>query len=373
MPSRILREQFITSGSVASLPPETQLRFPRYLLVADDWGGFQWQAVVLWARLFPHLMEYVSIDDVAGDLEAMVKAGILRSWEDAEGRRWASFPGWFRHNRRPRPGAVRKTPTPPWEEGVPSVEKALAAQRPTTRAGRLGVPEADPEGDRRKAAAQRKAAWRARRRAEAVAQGGANHLMAPSTVGKGVVSDDVPGDVPDVPLDVPGHVPPDVPGQHGTSASQDFDFTVAPRRRRRGAAVARPQPQPQPHGEAEAGAAATPFPTPQPPPLSLLPDLPPDVSPVVARLPCTGGEFSTYAVTEAAVAAWADAFPNVDPRQELKRIALHLETNPKKTFRGMPKFLLRWMARSQDWAARNGRLPSKEPMQLKELKYRPEE
>lgn len=83
-------------------------------------------------------------------------------------------------------------------------------------------------------------------------------------------------------------------------------------------------------------------------------DSPPS-SPVVASLPCVGEGPKEYGVTAAQVAGWSEAYPGVDVAGEVRKAHAWLEANPKrrKTHRGCPAFLVRWLGRAQN----GGRLP----------------
>jgi len=88
----------------------------------------------------------------------------------------------------------------------------------------------------------------------------------------------------------------------------------------------------------EPQAAAEPLASPGPP------------SPVVARLPCVGKGPKEYAVTEAEVASWREAFPAVDVPEQLQRMRVWLEAHRsrRKTHGGVPKFVVGWLSRQQD-------------------------
>lgn len=83
-------------------------------------------------------------------------------------------------------------------------------------------------------------------------------------------------------------------------------------------------------------------------------------SPAVAVLACVGDGPKEYVVTEAQVAEWRPAYPGVDVAGEVRRAKQWLDANPtkRKTHRGCPSFLVRWLARAQD-SGRPGREPPK--------------
>jgi hypothetical protein len=85
----------------------------------------------------------------------------------------------------------------------------------------------------------------------------------------------------------------------------------------------------------------------QPPPAERAPE--PD-SPVVLELPCVGKGPKAFAVTERHVAEWREAFPGVDVTEQIRRARVWLDANPtkRKTQRGAPAFLVRWLSNAQD-------------------------
>lgn len=112
MPSRILRESFVTSESVASLSPAVQDRLPRYFLLADDFGCFLVQPAVIRGRIFP-LRPDVEATTVESDLTDYARVGVVRLYCGPDGKRYAWFPHWNEHQRPARAGSVRKFPAPP--------------------------------------------------------------------------------------------------------------------------------------------------------------------------------------------------------------------------------------------------------------------
>jgi hypothetical protein len=76
---------------------------------------------------------------------------------------------------------------------------------------------------------------------------------------------------------------------------------------------------------------------------------------IVFTFECLSGK--KYLVTKAKAEAWAEAFPAVDVRIELKRMAIWLEDNPanRKTEKGFPRFATKWLSRAQNQAGRIGR------------------
>ncbi|MBI5068144.1 MAG: hypothetical protein HZB56_07875 [Deltaproteobacteria bacterium] len=85
---------------------------------------------------------------------------------------------------------------------------------------------------------------------------------------------------------------------------------------------------------------------------------PQPASPVVVTIPCVGNGPKTYDVTEELVSKWKPVFPGVDVRGEVLRAAAWADANParRKTARGCPAFLTRWLAKAQDSGRGNGSL-----------------
>lgn len=83
---------------------------------------------------------------------------------------------------------------------------------------------------------------------------------------------------------------------------------------------------------------------------------PSDSSPTFMKFPVVGKE-KEWGLTEAKAREYREAFPGVDVDQELKALRQWCVDNPtrRKTFRGMPAFLSRNLARKQDRGGSNGR------------------
>jgi len=101
-----------------------------------------------------------------------------------------------------------------------------------------------------------------------------------------------------------------------------------------------PEPEPEPNSSEQLsldGASAAE----QPAPVEMLPLV---------------GTTDEYPVTADEVREWAEAFPGVDVRAELKRMRVWLVANPRKrkTRRGISAFVVSWLTRQQDRPARYG-------------------
>jgi hypothetical protein len=89
----------------------------------------------------------------------------------------------------------------------------------------------------------------------------------------------------------------------------------------------------------------------------------------VIQFPCTGKGPHLVEITEAQVEEWTKDFPGVHVPQELRFMHAWLVANPtkRKTARGIPAFVVRWLAKEQNnpkaqgRAAPNSRSYSKTP------------
>lgn len=89
-------------------------------------------------------------------------------------------------------------------------------------------------------------------------------------------------------------------------------------------------------------------------------------TPFVPQLPleifdCIQGE--KFEVYYPAVKKWQDTFPGIDVRMTLKRIKAWVDANPtkRKTKRGMPSFIVKWLSKEQDRTGTRGALSSDKP------------
>ena len=76
----------------------------------------------------------------------------------------------------------------------------------------------------------------------------------------------------------------------------------------------------------------------------------PDLSPVIYQVPCKGLGAKTWPLTQAKMDEWAEAFPGIDLKAELRKAIQWLKDNHKngKTAQGMPAYFGRWLGRAQD-------------------------
>lgn len=128
MPKRMLDDSFLSSPSLAKCSPRAQDAFPRFILLADDFGCFDAVPRILLAKGWPYRTD-VTEAELAGWLEEYVAAGMAVMWTEAE-RRYCYLTGWNGpHGQRKRVeydpnaakgtagahGSKRRTPPPPEE------------------------------------------------------------------------------------------------------------------------------------------------------------------------------------------------------------------------------------------------------------------
>jgi hypothetical protein len=126
MPKRLLDDSFLTSPSLARCSARAQDAFPRFILLADDFGCFEASPRVLVGKGWPY-RDDVSERELWGWLEEYVEAGMAVLWTEKE-RRWCYLTGWDGpHGQRKRAeydpaapvgtpgrhGSKRRTPVPP--------------------------------------------------------------------------------------------------------------------------------------------------------------------------------------------------------------------------------------------------------------------
>ena len=114
MPNRIIKESVTTSPSLDSTSNGAECFFYRLLTVVDDRGRFDADPRVLLARTFPLRVDRLKLSTVAGWLNELVKAGIVRLYT-VDGRTYGYFVSWEKHQRvyNVRP----KFPEPPADCG----------------------------------------------------------------------------------------------------------------------------------------------------------------------------------------------------------------------------------------------------------------
>jgi len=82
----------------------------------------------------------------------------------------------------------------------------------------------------------------------------------------------------------------------------------------------------------------------------------PTVPPPLASFPCVGSGPKTWELTAKQQEEWARLFPGVDVARELKAALAWCQANNarRKTARGMPGFIVRWLTTTQNRGGANG-------------------
>lgn len=121
--NRILKDTIWTSRSLAELDDFTQDQFPRWLLMADDWGCFDVDPDVIKGLVYPKRPK-VTVKIIEKVRTELYDSGHLFCWSEGD-HVWGYWVSWGNHNYCSS-GAVddegnrakrrRKTPEPPPEE-----------------------------------------------------------------------------------------------------------------------------------------------------------------------------------------------------------------------------------------------------------------
>lgn len=95
MPNRVIRDSIWSSPTLAKLPLDVQLHWPRWLLMADDWGCFNADSDVIRGLVYPKIptMTAKKIQDLLGTYS---HGGLLFLWS-ASDREWGYFTSWNGH------------------------------------------------------------------------------------------------------------------------------------------------------------------------------------------------------------------------------------------------------------------------------------
>jgi hypothetical protein len=125
MPKRMLDSSYLNSPSLDRCSPRAQDNFPRFILLADDFGCFEADTRRLLPLGWTSKRTDVTEAEIWGWLEEYVAAGMAVLWTEKE-RRWCFLTGWYgEHGQRrraeykpdgtqdERKGSKRKTPRPP--------------------------------------------------------------------------------------------------------------------------------------------------------------------------------------------------------------------------------------------------------------------
>jgi hypothetical protein len=95
MPNRVIKDSIWTSPTLAGLSEKAQLHWPRWLLMADDWGCFNADPDIIKGLVYPKMKTITLkiIDALAKEYE---DAGLLFIWSDE--RIWGFFITFHNHH-----------------------------------------------------------------------------------------------------------------------------------------------------------------------------------------------------------------------------------------------------------------------------------
>jgi hypothetical protein len=122
MPNRVIKDSIWTSPTLAVLSEKAQLHWPRWLLMADDWGCFNADPDVIKGLVYPK-MKPIKVSTIESLLLEYENAGLIFVWSDD--RMWGFFLSWSNHHfcdvtHQGEDGKQlrhkRKTPEPPKKE-----------------------------------------------------------------------------------------------------------------------------------------------------------------------------------------------------------------------------------------------------------------
>jgi len=120
MANRVIKDSIWSSKSLAKLPIYHQDQWPRWLLLADDWGCFNADPDIIKGLAYSKRKEKAK--DILKDREVFYKAGMLFVWQDEKEREWGFYVSWDGHQFCNASGVDnegkytkhrRKTPEPP--------------------------------------------------------------------------------------------------------------------------------------------------------------------------------------------------------------------------------------------------------------------
>jgi hypothetical protein len=82
MPTRIVREGIISSDPVNNLSDRAEVFYRRLMSVADDWGRFHANPVLLRAYCYPLRLESVCESDISAMLNECISQGLISIYND---------------------------------------------------------------------------------------------------------------------------------------------------------------------------------------------------------------------------------------------------------------------------------------------------
>lgn len=122
MPTRLISDGLLTSPSLRICSTRAQDGFHRFIVLADDFGCFEADPLLLVRRGWPYRPD-VTEGHVRSWLVEYAMAGMVTIWDHA-GRWFAHLTGWWKiqrhrveYSEKSPKGSKRKTPRPPEKQG----------------------------------------------------------------------------------------------------------------------------------------------------------------------------------------------------------------------------------------------------------------
>ena len=99
MPTRDIKESCRTSRTLAKISAGAERLFWRLTTYADDYGRMPADADVVRAACFPVMLDTVRQVQISGWLDELATVDLIRFYAGADGKRYAFFPTWAKHQR----------------------------------------------------------------------------------------------------------------------------------------------------------------------------------------------------------------------------------------------------------------------------------
>ena len=99
MPTRDIKESCRTSRTLAKISPHAERLFWRLTTYADDFGRMPADADVVRAACFAVMLDTVREGQVVQWLDELAAVDLIRFYQGEDGKRYAFFPTWSKHQR----------------------------------------------------------------------------------------------------------------------------------------------------------------------------------------------------------------------------------------------------------------------------------
>jgi hypothetical protein len=137
MPSRVIRGEINSSGSLSRVSMQAELTFDRLLTAVDDYGRYDARPAMLKAGLFPVRAE-ATPKKIAGWVAELAREGCVLLYE-VGGRPYLAMTGWEKHRGRGRRGTESKFPAPAETHSPASEESSDPLEVPGDPPGGRGA------------------------------------------------------------------------------------------------------------------------------------------------------------------------------------------------------------------------------------------